>query len=116
MAAPNVPRPPNPPPGKPVRQFTTPVASVAFYSEFIDYTQPDYVALERGAKYSSVRGADPAVNALFPDLFFLKETRNPANFPYGTRLWASDENAPDTYNSAVTYVSENVNYPAYVRT
>lgn len=108
-------RPFNPPLKLPVRQFTTPVVGEGFYTEAVDYTSPDYRPIQRGTKYSEQVGADKTVIALFPDLYFLRETRNPSNYPYAFRLWATDRNAEDTYNAAVEYVYESVDFPAFSR-
>jgi hypothetical protein len=107
-------RPSPMPLGQPVREYTTPVVGEGFYTERIDYTI-QYTPIQRGTRYDDIVGADPTVIALFPNLYFLKETRRPQEYPFGYRLWATDRTAEDTYNSAIEYVSEAVNFPAFTR-
>lgn len=104
-----------PPPNVPIRSFTTPVTGEGFYTEIVDTTRPEYRIIERGTKYSIVTGADPNVIAIFPDLYFLRETILPYDYPWATRLWATDRNAEDTYNSAIEYIAQAVSYPAFTR-
>lgn len=108
-------RPQIPPPEVPIRQYTTPVLGDGFYTERVDYTDGEYREIERGAKYADQIGADQSVIAQFPDLRFLKETREPRLYPWGTRIWATDRLSEDTYNSVVEYVTEAVNFPSYTR-
>lgn len=104
-----------PPPSVPIRSYPTPVNGEGFYTEVIDTSKPDYVPLKRGQKYSTLIGSDPLVAQQFPELYFLKETVLPYDFPWATRLWATDRDAEDSYNSAVEYVSNAVLFPAYTR-
>lgn len=108
-------KPSNPPLRLPVREYTTPVVGEGFYTEKVDYSSPDYRTIQRGTKYSDMVGADKTVIDLFPGLYFLRETRNPASYPFGFRLWATDRQAEDTYNAAVEYVAEAVDFPAFSR-
>src|SRR6266550_6137411 len=108
-------RPGIPPSGVPIRSFPTPVIGEGFYTERVDTGAPDYRPIQRGTKYSSIVGGDRSVTDQFPELYFLRENTSPQIYPWATRLWATDRNAEDTYNSAVEYVSEAVNFPAYTR-
>lgn len=108
-------RPTNPPLRLPIRQYTTPVVGEGFYIERVDYTSSEYRTIQRGTKYSDMVGADKSVIALFPNLYFLRETRNASAYPFGIRLWATDRQAEDTYNAAVEYISEAVDFPAFAR-
>lgn len=108
-------KPSNPPLKLPVRSYTTPVAGEGFYTERVDYSSPDYRVIQRGTKYSEMVGADKTVIEMFPDLYFLRETRNPTSYPTGFRIWATDRTAEDTYNSAVEYVAEATDFPAFSR-
>lgn len=104
-----------PPPAQPVRRFTTPSVGDGFYAERVDVSARDYVPLERGTLYSTIKNAQQSVIDQFPALYFLKETLDPFYYPWALRLWATDENAENTYNAEVTYLNENIDYPAYVR-
>ncbi len=105
-----------PPPGQPVRRITTPSIGDGFFVERVDVSARDYVPLTRGFLYSTLKDAKQSIIDLYPPLYFLKETLDPFFYPWALRYWSTDEPAEDTYNAEVTYINENVNYPAFART
>ncbi len=104
-----------PPPRLPIRKYSTPALSEGFFTERVDITAPDYAPIKRGTKYSSIPGRRQDVVQAFPDLYFLREIRDPSEFPWATQLWATDTKAEDSYNAAVEYIAQDVNYPAFTR-
>lgn len=111
-------KPSIPPTRKPVSEFPTPDPSVAFYTELVNRDDPAYkinAPVKRGALYSTMVGAKQDVIATYPTLFFLRE-RKTQNDQLVLWDWATDELAHDTYNAAVSYVANSVNYPAFTRT
>lgn len=112
-------KPFTPPPRKPVSEFPTPDPSVAFYTELVNRDDPAYYAnapMKRGQLYSTIVGAKKEVIAQYPTLFFLVEKKFQLDDQKVLWYWATDENAHDTYNSTVTYVSNAITYPAFTRT
>lgn len=107
-----------PPERKPVSEFPTPSHAVAFYTELVVRTDPAYKAnapVKRGSRYSTMVGAKRDVMEMYPDLFFLQETKYQNDDQRVLWHWATDENAHDTYNADVTYVANSVTYPAFTR-
>lgn len=99
----------------PIRKYATPVLSEGFFTEQVDWTAPGYAAIKRGTKYSSLKGCRQEIVSAFTELYFLREIRDP-NSTWATRLWATDTKAEDSYNSAVEYIANAVNYPSFTRT
>jgi hypothetical protein len=107
-----------PPPRKPVSTFPTPSPAVAFYTELVNRTDPAYVnnaPVKRGTRYSTIIGANRGVIAQYPELFFLGERKFQLNDQLVLWDWATDEQAHDTYNAEVTYVANDITYPAFTR-
>jgi len=104
-----------PPQAQPVRRFTTPSVGDGFFAERVDVCGRDYIPLERGTPYSTIKNALKTVIDQYPTLYFLKETLDPYYYPWALRLWATDENAESTYNAEISYLNENVAYPSYSR-
>ena len=111
-------RPPIPPPRRPVLEFTTPVQTNAFYSEFVDRTSDAYQKVSpipRGTLYSSILGGDEQVVAAYPNLYFLRETRYKESDTVVIWTWSTDPLAEDSYNAEISYFLEDVNTPVYTR-
>lgn len=111
-------RPQIPPARFAVREFQTPNFADGFYSEVFKRTDPAYmqfVVPKRGTLYSTIIGANNAVIALFPNLYFLKETRLGSSHEWVVWIWATDPLAEDSYNARVTYTNECVDNPIYER-
>lgn len=112
-------RPQIPPPRFAVREFQTPNFADGFYSEVFKRTDPAYLSFvvvpKRGTLYSTIPGANNQVIALFPNLYFLKETRFQSSHEWVIWIWATDPLAEDSYNARITYTNECVANPIYER-
>lgn len=112
-------RPQIPPPRFAVREFQTPNFADGFYSEVFKRTDPAYLSFvvvpKRGTLYSTIPGANNQVIALFPNLYFLKETRFQSSHEWVIWIWATDPLAEDSYNARVSYTNECVANPIYER-
>jgi hypothetical protein len=107
-----------PPTRKPVSEFQTPSPAVVFFTELVNRTDPAYVQnapVARGTLYSSIQGANQQVISTYPNLYFVKERKLGTSDQYVLWDWATEEDAEDTYNAEVNYVSNAVPYPAFTR-
>ena len=100
---------------KPVQEFTTPDASVGFFTELVDKSDAGYRTPYRGMPYVSMVGGNSMLAQSFPDLVFLRESRFRESDHLVMWTWGTSPHAEDTYNSEVTYSGEAPECPIFTR-
>lgn len=112
---PQRPIPPNSPPYKrKVTSWPTPVISDNILIEYLSTETGDYTPLPYGTLYNQVNHAPFQPGK---DNFYLVFQGPVDNSGWVVqRVWANDRTDQDSYNFAITYLSENPAYPQIVRT
>ena len=100
---------------KPVQEFTTPDASVGFFTELVDKSDAGYRVPYRGMPYVSMVGGNSMLAQSFPDLVFLRESRFRESDHLVMWTWGTSPHAEDTYNAEVTYSGEAPECPIFTR-
>jgi hypothetical protein len=78
-----------PPPGTPVRSTYATDGAPAEYIERVDSSSTEYQKYPRGTLYSTLPNADQRIIDAYPDLFLLRETNEPTQYPFTFRVWST---------------------------